>query len=431
MKKLTASQVYLVIACLSSLANTIMFTTYAVYYVMELGLNPFQLVLVGTILEVTILLLENVTGVVADTYSRRLSVIIGMFVLGTAYLLEGSIPFVSETLLSNAVPLVAAVILSEMVRGVGETFLSGAEQAWITDEIGDKRVGSLFIRANQLRQASMVVGVIISVGLASISLNLPYLAGGILFLFLGIFLVIAMPETGFKPESPEGNSNALQSMFFTFKNGINSVRGRPILMLVILVTIFSGAAFEGFARLWEAHFLNTFTLPELGALEPVVWFGIINIVANLLSIVAAEIFNRKLDTNNSSVIIRSLLILTCLQVIGLAVFGLAGNFAVGLISYWVLVVIGTLSGPMYQAWLNQNIDSRTRATVLSFMSQSDAFGQSAGGPVVGAVGTRFSLRAAMVFSAILLMPAVVVYMRILTQTKTSTVSDDNEEALKR
>jgi hypothetical protein len=41
------------------------------------GLNPLQLVLVGTVLEATAFLAEIPTGVLADVYSRRWSVIVG------------------------------------------------------------------------------------------------------------------------------------------------------------------------------------------------------------------------------------------------------------------------------------------------------------------------------------------------------------------
>ena len=42
------------------------------------ALDPLQLVLVGTVLEITALLGEVPTGVVADLYSRRLSIVIGL-----------------------------------------------------------------------------------------------------------------------------------------------------------------------------------------------------------------------------------------------------------------------------------------------------------------------------------------------------------------
>ena len=49
----------------------------AVYLVRELHFSPLQLVLMGTAMEAAVFLGEVPTGVVADTYSRRLSLIIG------------------------------------------------------------------------------------------------------------------------------------------------------------------------------------------------------------------------------------------------------------------------------------------------------------------------------------------------------------------
>jgi MFS family permease len=411
LKNLQASTIYLYLRFTASLANTIMFTTYAVYYVNELGLNPFQLVLIGTILEVTILLLEGVTGVVADTYSRRLSIIIGMFVLGIAYIVEGSIPFITSDLLQHAIPFFAMLIVAEVIRGVGETFLSGAGSAWITDEVGEDKIGKLFIRGRQLGQAASIIGVVISVALASIALNIPYLVGGVLYLGIGVFLLIYMPETAFKKEDKE-SSNPLKSMSKTFQDGVGVVRGNPVLMMMLLVVLFSGAASEGFARLWEAHFLENFRFPALGNLEPVVWFGVFVMGGNLLSIAGAELFNRRFDTNHHGVIKRSLFVLTIFHVLFLVSFGVANSFVWALVSFWAVQVILSISGPMFEAWLNQNIKSRSRATVLSIISQSDAIGQAGGGPVVGLVGTRYTIRAAMVFSAILILPTIAIFAKL-------------------
>ena len=63
------------------------FTVYSIFVVLSLGFTPFQLVLLGTILEGTYLLCEVPTGVVADTVSRRLSVVIGLVGSGLAFLL--------------------------------------------------------------------------------------------------------------------------------------------------------------------------------------------------------------------------------------------------------------------------------------------------------------------------------------------------------
>jgi MFS family permease len=65
-----------------------------------------------------------------------------------------------------------------------------------------------------------------------------------------------------------------------------------------------------------------------------------------------------------------------------------------------------VASPLFNTWITQSIDQRVRATVLSMVSQSDAIGQVAGGPVIGWIGTAISLRAALVTSAVLLMPAI-------------------------
>src|SRR5439155_4556907 len=106
----------------------------SLYLVSVLHLSPLQLVLMGTAMEGTIFLCEIPTGVVADLYSRRLSLTIGFVGMGAASLLLGVV--------SSAL----AVIALWAVWGLAYTFTSGAYQAWITDEVGLERVPGVFLR---------------------------------------------------------------------------------------------------------------------------------------------------------------------------------------------------------------------------------------------------------------------------------------------
>lgn len=85
-----------------------------VYHLEVVGLNAFELVLIGTVLEASCFLLEIPTGVVADLYSRRRSVLIGIFLYGIGFVLEGFLPWF------------ATVLLAQVVWGCGDTFISGA-----------------------------------------------------------------------------------------------------------------------------------------------------------------------------------------------------------------------------------------------------------------------------------------------------------------
>jgi DHA3 family tetracycline resistance protein-like MFS transporter len=67
--------------------------------------------------------------------------------------------------------------------------------------------------------------------------------------------------------------------------------------------------------------------------------------------------------------------------------------------------------PLYTAWVNQRLDSRLRATVISMSGQVDAIGQVASGPLVGMIGSLFSVQAAISLTGFILSPVLVLLAR--------------------
>src|SRR5215218_10848021 len=61
----------------------------AVHLVRDLNMSPLQLVLMGTVMEAAVFLFEIPTGVVADTYSRRASIVLSFLVQGLAIVIVG------------------------------------------------------------------------------------------------------------------------------------------------------------------------------------------------------------------------------------------------------------------------------------------------------------------------------------------------------
>jgi DHA3 family tetracycline resistance protein-like MFS transporter len=79
------------------------------------------------------------------------------------------------------------------------------------------------------------------------------------------------------------------------------------------------------------------------------------------------------------------------------------------ISFGLLVMIAALRAliyPLYTAWVNQRLNSDTRATIISMSSLVDAFGQIGGGPVVGLFAQNVSIQTGLLLSAVLLSPVV-------------------------
>ena len=370
----------------ASMFMSMAFTINLIYQATTVGLNPLQLVLVGTTLEITAFVFEIPTGVVADVYSRRLSLIIGTLLMGVGTLIEGLFP------------VFGTVLLAYVVWGIGATFTSGASEAWITDEIGEERAAQAFLRASQVSQIARIIGIILSVMLASIQINLPIVVGGALMLVLAGFMIVYMPENGFQ-RTPDAERETWKTTWNQFKAGTRLVRIRPVLLTFMLTTLVYGMFSEGFDRLWQVHLLQNFTLPGLGALQPIVWFGIIEIAASLLGIGLTEIVRRRGNLHNPG---RMLSIIYGLMALSLLIFSQVQIFGFALLAFLSMAALRSTGGPVFGAWMNRHIDSSVRATVFSMASQMNAFGQIAGGPPVGWVGNRFSIRAALAVSGLIL-----------------------------
>jgi len=61
----------------------------SLYLVVEAGLSPFELVFVGTAQGLTALVFEVPTGVMADTISRKWSIVVAHLLMGAAMLVTG------------------------------------------------------------------------------------------------------------------------------------------------------------------------------------------------------------------------------------------------------------------------------------------------------------------------------------------------------
>lgn len=393
MKKLNAFLVYLIFQGSFSFIFSLIVTVNMVYQVTTVGLNPLQLVLVGTALELSAAIFEVPTGVIADVYGRRLSVIIGTVLFGLGFMIQGTFP------------VWGMVLLGQVVWGFGWTFISGALDAWIVDEIGTEQAGQAYLRGSQIAGITGLVAILPSVLLGELALQLPIVVGGVLFLVLAGFLLVVMPEDGFKP-TPQEDRSSWGQMRATLGEGVRLVRVRPVLVTLLLVELFFGAYSESFDRLWTPFLLNEVTLPGVWGFGPVVWFGVIRAVGSLLSIGTTEVVKRRLDFTNARYVTRSLLAFYVIVGAGTTVFVSASGLWMALIGYWIVNTARRTAGPVYMAWLNQHIGSEVRATVLSMAALANEVGQVAGGPAIGVVGTVASIRAALATGGVLLLPAI-------------------------
>ncbi|OLD49921.1 MAG: hypothetical protein AUI42_05700 [Actinobacteria bacterium 13_1_40CM_2_65_8] len=390
--------VYLVARAAGPLFFSVLATTNLVYQVEVAHLDPLRLLLVGTVLELTCLVLQVPTGLLADAFSRRWAVAVGTALIGAGFVLEGM------------VPRFTAILIAQVIWGAGATLSDGADDAWITDEVGVEPAGRLFLRGSQIGQVTGLAGIFVGVGLASIRLNLPVVVGGVLFMLLAVYLFLAMTEAGFRA-IPRHSRGTLAGMAAGARSSLGAIRARPLLLMILAITVVGGLSSEGVDRLYQVHFLKDVGLPRFAGLSPVLWFGLISGGSALLGIAITQVIRRRLDLGDHQLVTRSLLAFTAARAVALAGFALATNLAVAIAFIWVANVMRQAFGPVQRAWLNQSLDPANRATLFSVDGQADALGQIVGGPIIGAVASGVSIRAALVASAGLLGLALPLFMR--------------------
>ncbi len=388
-------------------ANTA-FTLNLVYQIRTVGLGPFELIMVGTVLEVTCLVAQVPTGIIADLYSRRLSVVIGCLLTGAGVLVEG------------LVPAYLAVLVASVVWGIGATCIDGAEEAWVADEIGEARAGAAFTRGSQVGRVAAVLGVGASVALAGVRLNLPLLVGGGLWLLLGAGLLLVMPERNFRPAAAGDRATlpamrAMRAMRAQVAAGSRAVRGRPALVLLLGATALTGMTSEGLDRLGQAHFLADLRFPPVAT--PLVWFGVLSVAAMLGSIGLTQAVRHRADAVRPGAAGRTLVAFQAGAAVAIAVFALAGDFWLAATAYLAVDMLRAAAGPLFSTCLVSQTEPATRATVFSIAGQADAAGQLAGGLPIGYIGSHVSIRAALGTVSLFLVPAVGLLHRAVGRTR--------------
>jgi MFS transporter, DHA3 family, tetracycline resistance protein len=402
LKKKDPYQVYIYTCFLSQLFFTFVFTLNLLYQVEMVQLDPLQLVLVGTVLEATVFIFEIPTGILSDLKSRKLSVIIGFFLIGIGFIIEGMFPFFT------------AVILSQVIWGIGYTFTSGSHQAWIADEIGEERASSAFVKGAKAGNLGKVLAIPLSIFVGYYVLNLPIVLGGIGLVVLSVLLVFFMKEEKFKPAEKAERISVWKNIKENMGQILYYSRANYLMRILFLIALFFGFYSEGFDRLWIPHFIEQSGLSNLLDSELVLLMGGVQFIVVLLTFAALHFIDHSSIHQHLNQIYVALFIGSILIIGALIGFAFT-TFAVGLLIFYIIIQISrSIMYPLETVWLNKIIpDSSTRATFFSVKGQVDAIGQIGGGPVVGYLAVSFTIKTAIIVSTIILMPVLFLYKMIM------------------
>ena len=437
-----------------------------VWWVVDLRLSPFRLAVLGTALVLTILVAETPTGVIADLYSRKYSVVAAYVVMGTSMAL------------GPVTELFGVLLVWQVLWGIGWTLQSGAATAWMTDELAfvdrSHRIGALppvgagatqptpaatdrhphtpnghiatpsptppdppatdrdstqdgnqtgapgrdidqlIVRHAMWRSIGVMAGLAAATAMGTWSIRGSMAAMGVLAIAAAGYLAITMPEAGFEP--PRGRrstgdaprvqrTSAWRDAVTLWKRGARLVRRNPSLLAVTVSAAIAAGAWETNDRL-SALRLFDLGLTQLDGREAVLFFGAAWFAMSGMAIPMMMWLHRHLERSEADeasarrdafLLARFLVVAS----VGAFVLALSPWFAVALIGWAILDVAGETAYSLAEAMANRHASSSVRATVVSFVGQSQAVGEVSIGLGLGVVAQMVSLPVALAIAAVL------------------------------
>jgi MFS family permease len=380
--------VYLFLLLLHTLAASFIWGINTLF-LLDAGLTNAQAFAANAFFTAGQVLFEVPTGVVADTRGRRLSYLLGTFTLALSTLLyffqwQLSAPF-------------WAWAVSSALLGLGFTFFSGAVQAWLVDALtftGYFRDGgkleSVLAKGEIVEGVAMLGGSIAGGVIAqATNLGVPYILRAIVLAITFVCAFVMMRDLGFTPSRGKNTITEIRDVLHGAL--VHGLRNRPVRWVML------EAPFTGGVLIYAFYAMQPYLLELWGNEKAYAIAGLAaaivagaQIVGGLLVPHLARLFHRRTTI---------LLTGTVLSTAMLATIGLLPRFwpVVVLLVVWGLMFAAIM--PVRQAYLNALIESKQRATVLSFDSMLASTGAVVAQPILGRSADLWSYPASYVVSA--------------------------------
>jgi MFS family permease len=365
----TVQRVYLVLMLFNTLAASFIWGINTLF-LLDAGLSATAAFTANALFTAGMVLFEVPTGVVADTWGRRASYLLGSVTLAVSTVLYW-LAWQTEA------PFWAWAVTSVLL-GLGFTFFSGATEAWLVDALkftGFKgNLESVFAKGQIVAGVAMLSGSVLG-GLVAqwTNLGVPYLLRGLALLVTFVVAFLYMRDWGFVPKP---GKHPVREMGQVVRGSMRYGLGNPPVRWMMLA-----APFTFGVGIYAFYAMQPYLLELYGDEQA---YSIAGLAAAIIAgaqiaggMVAPQV--RRVFRNRTSALLTGLVI----EIGLLTLLGLTTAFwvAVGLLVLWGLTAAATL--PIRQAYMNGLIPSEQRATVLSF---DNLLGSSGGVVIQPALG---------------------------------------------
>jgi MFS family permease len=330
-------------------------------FLLDAGLSNFEAFAANAFFTAGMVIFEIPTGVVADTVGRKASYVLGTLTLAVTTGLYWMLwlwhaPFVWWAIVS-------------LLLGLGFTFFSGAVEAWLVDALTftgyEGSLEAVFGRGLMVSGVAMFAGSVLGGVIAQVTdLGVPFLVRAGVLLLMFAFAFIVMKDLGFTADRSRGPLMATRNVLT--QSVEHGLKKRSVRYVILSAPFASGVGIYAF------YALQPYLLELYGDESA---YSVAGLAAAVLSL--AQVFGGMLSPH-----IRGLFARRTSTLIGVSLASVAVLVVLGLNSlFWLAIVllvawgfVFAVSGPVRQAYLNDMIPSKQRATVLSFDSLFGSLG---------------------------------------------------------
>ena len=342
-------------------------------FLLDAGLTNVEAFAANAFFTVGIVLFEIPTGVVADTWGRRASYLLGSVTLAVTTLL-----YVALWQMGDAPFWQWAV--SSVLLGLGFTFFSGALEAWVVDALRHEGwtggLEGVFARAQVVTGAAMLTGSVAGGLIAQVTtLGVPYVLRVATLLLMTVVAWVFMRDLGFTPDRSRPASAVVRDVARASWRAAGA--NPPVRHLMAAGAFSAGVLYYAF------YAMQPFLLELYGEGGAYAIAGLAAAVfagAQMVGGLAAPRLRAAVRRRTTAIMVS-----VAVGAGALAALGLTRSFAVALVLLAVFGLAQAAVVPIRQALLNDLVPSAQRATLLSADSLVAGVGGVAVQPTLGRV----------------------------------------------
>ena len=318
-----------------------------IIYLLSINFNPAMIGIILAIQRITIFIFEYPTGIIADKYGRKVSVLISF--------LSMSIILIFWFLTKNFYVLTLLSIL----WGISYTFQSGSKESLMIDNLNlaenDSNRDKIFSRNSAFGYSGLLIGGLIATFITIYSIGYIWLASSFSYLILfTIFLIFIKDKQFINPEKINKFKSFIKSSKKNISTAFKNKKISGILSITFLVTM--ATSFYGFS--YPVYFREILEIPDY-------YFGILGSISAFVGILGSlfveKILKRKRYTTSINYFLISLSIF-------FIAFALTGNIWLTLIIFIFCELLINGWYPLFQTFSNKYIPNDIRSSILSLNS---------------------------------------------------------------